>query len=47
LLRLSMMSLHSLMERQKPNLKEKMRQLISPSQRRKPKMLRMLKKAPN
>jgi len=35
------------MERQKLNLREKTRQLISPSQRRKLKMLRMLKKAPN
>jgi len=46
LLRLSMMSLPSLMERQKPNLREKTRQLISPGQKRKLKMLRMLKKAP-
>lgn len=46
LLRLLMMNLPLLMERQKPNRREKTQLLISLSQMRKLKMLKMLKKAP-
>jgi len=44
--KLSMTSLPSLMERPKPNLREKTLLMINPSQRRKLRMLRMLRKAP-
>jgi hypothetical protein len=44
--KLSMTSLPLLMERPKPNLREKTPLMINPSQRRKLRMLRMLMKVP-
>ena len=44
--KLSMTSLPLLMEKPKPNLREKTPLMINPSQRRKLRMLRMLMKVP-